>query len=419
MKFIPASLWSLVAVTFRAFGSLISQKLFAVYFGASGVGLWAHFQNLISMVTHVPNDGINRGLIRFWANKEESVVDKHKFVLAAILWHLLTLGLFMGVFFFHSDYLFNEFGGKKNNSWFYTLFWVAMPILLIKLFFQSLFLADQRMRVYSLVDVFTSVLLVLFLWLVVDKWPLEKVFIAFLFGQSGGVIFCIYFLFQYRHIDWKKLKWSLKSFKALGHYLLMAASGLFFGKFVSFWLRDFSIEAFGLVQTGYWQAVVKISDLYKMLFVATVGTVVYPQLSGLIHDLNKLRAYLWEVILKIIPLTLTGLLLVYFGRGFLLEYLFTTEFREAGKFIPWQLAGDFFHFLVYLLMYVISVQGRAKSYIFIQGLGSALYLSLAFFLSSKYGIMGFPRAEFFIGVISFLLCIWFNRNWIKWKAIPW
>jgi PST family polysaccharide transporter len=66
-RFLRGSLGSGVAVLARAAGALVLNKLLAIYGGAGGLTLLAHFQNLMALFTTLPNDGVHVGLVKYLA----------------------------------------------------------------------------------------------------------------------------------------------------------------------------------------------------------------------------------------------------------------------------------------------------------------------------------------------------------------
>src|SRR5690606_6889300 len=123
-------------------------------------------------------------------------------------------------------------------------------------------------------------------------------------------------------------------------------------------VRQYALDQFGFHLTGLWQSVVKISDSYMSLFISTVGVVFYPQVSALVFDTDQLRKYIKDVLYIVIPVTAGGLILIYIFREPVLHILFSKEFTPAHHLIRFQLVGDFFGVISYLLIYIVSAQAR-------------------------------------------------------------
>jgi len=78
LDFLKKSTWSFSSILIKSLCALATNKLFAMYFGTTGITLFAHFQNLISLITQVPNDGINRGIIKYWSGNQLNQNEKHR-----------------------------------------------------------------------------------------------------------------------------------------------------------------------------------------------------------------------------------------------------------------------------------------------------------------------------------------------------
>ena len=66
-RFVRGSLGSGVSVLARAGGALALNKLLAVFGGPGGLALLAHFQNLMALLTTLPNDGVHVGIVKYLA----------------------------------------------------------------------------------------------------------------------------------------------------------------------------------------------------------------------------------------------------------------------------------------------------------------------------------------------------------------
>jgi PST family polysaccharide transporter len=217
--------------------------------------------------------------------------------------------------------------------------------------------------------------------------------VAFIFAQASGLIFSFIYVYKNKHLEFKKASLPPDGFTKLGEFVLMALSVLVFGKLTDFIIRDFAIQHYGLHLTGLWQSVVKISDSYMMLFINTVGIVYYPQVSALVFDSEQLRVYLKDVLRIVLVVSIIGLSLIYLFRKTVLILLFDQDFLPAEELMPFQLIGDFFCFLAYLLTYIISAQARTLTFILLQAGSALMYFGLVLLFSSLYGIEGIPMAH--------------------------
>jgi O-antigen/teichoic acid export membrane protein len=409
-SFLNKSAWSFASVAFRLLGSVATNKLFALYFGTAGLSILAHFQNLIAMLMHVPHDGVNRGLIKYLADKELEESQRQRYLATALMFNG---GLFVTVFITLTGFdelFFSEFRFYLSSTAFYLLFFLASLLFLFNLFLQSVVLAGQQVRAYALFNMAGVLTMLLLLYAVIGSWKIDYALFAFLFGQSASLAFYSFYVFRKGYVKIHGLLFSGLHFKQLMQFVLMAGSVLAFGKLLDFLVRDEIIELYGLQQTGLWQSVVRVSDLYTMLFIATVGAVYYPQLSARANDPLRLKKYFWEVFRLTAPATALGLLTVYLTKDYVLSTLFSAEFVEAQTLFPYQLLGDWFLLMAYLLVYILSVQTKTTTFVISQAFSAFLYVLILSILLSESGIEVLPQAHAFrgIGYFAFLLIV--NRK---------
>ena len=392
-NFLKQSIWSFVSVIFRALSSILVNKIFALQYGTAGITLLAHFQNLISIITQIPNDGINRGIIKYWSGDELTKHEKHRILTAGFLFNLILFLVLVTITLLFQSYFFRDFEINLDNSIFFTLFFSGILLYLIHLFLLSVILSFRKIKIYSIINMIASLILLAVIYLISATNPLLYALLAFIFSHASGLVFSLYFVLKNKYVSMVRASLPTDGFVKLGEFVLMAFSVLIFGKLTDFIIRDYAIQHFGLHHTGLWQSVVKISDSYMMLFINTVGIVYYPQVSALIFDPDQLRIYLKDVLRIVLVVSIVGLSLIYLFRDPVIIILFDRNFLPAEELMPFQLVGDFFCFLSYLLTYIISAQARTRTFISLQAGSAFIYIGLVFLFSSIYNIEGIPMAH--------------------------
>jgi O-antigen/teichoic acid export membrane protein len=406
IDFLKKSTWSFSSIVIKSICSLATNKLFAIYFGATGITLLAHFQNLISLVTQVPNDGINRGIIKYWSGDNISPVEKQKYLKAGFFLNIGVLVITLILLFLFRSYFFRDFNFYFNTT-IITLLILGITLYIVHLLLLSIILSFQRIKVYAIINAVGSILVVITILIVAPKGNLNYALLSFLIAQSFAVIFSLIYGFLKGIISPVKGRISWKDFRKLGGFALMALSILVFGKVTDFVIRDYAIQSFGMLHTGLWQSVVKLSDGYMMLFINTVGIVYYPQVSSMVFNTDDLRQYLRDVFKIVVIISVTGLFLIYIFREPILMILYDREFIPAGDLMPLQFLGDFFCIIAYLLTYIISAQARSMTFILLQAASAIFYIILVYALSSYFGIEGIPAAHairyFVLAIILIIL----------------
>lgn len=406
IDFLKKSTWSFSSIIIKSICSMATNKLFAIYFGATGITLLAHFQNLISLVTQVPNDGINRGIIKYWSGENVSTVEKQKYLKAGFFLNIGILVITLILLFLFRSYFFRDFNFYFSTT-IITFLILGITLYIVHLLLLSIILSFQRIKVYAIINAMGSILVVIAILIVAPKGNLNYALLSFLLAQSFAVVFSLIYGFLRGILLPVKGRISFKEYRKLGEFILMALSILVFGKVTDFIIRDYAIQSFGMLHTGLWQSVVKLSDGYMMLFINTVGIVYYPQVSSMIFNTDDLRQYLRDVFKIVVVISVTGLFLIYIFREPVLIILYNREFVPAGDLMPLQFLGDFFCIIAYLLTYIISAQARSMTFILLQAASAIFYIILVYTLSSKFGIEGIPAAHairyFVLAIILIIL----------------
>lgn len=408
--FFRKSSWSFISVAVRGVSMLVINKIFAVNFGAPGITLLAHFQNLVSLITQIPNDGINRGIIKYWAGKELDHQEKHKMLTAGFLFNILLFLIAFLLLFIFRNYFFRDFNFQILTPDFFLILSLAVLLFIIHLFLLSVILSFQQIRAYSIIQILIAMMTVVVLYLIADRTALKYALLAFILVQSMGILLSAFIVGKNKLIVASGAIIPPEGFRRLGGFVMMALSVLIFGKLTDFVIRDYAMQKFGLHQAGLWQSVVKLSDGYMMAFVNTIGIVYYPKISALLLDRDQLKKYVRNVLKFVFIASFAGLLFIYLLRVSLLTLFFNVSFTPAEIFMPYQLTGDLFNILSFLLMYIISARALTKTFIYLQGGSAILYIGLVFLLCPINGIAGIPAAYAIRYLIFMLTLLYLNKR---------
>ncbi|SNC64494.1 polysaccharide transporter, PST family [Hymenobacter gelipurpurascens] len=407
-RFLRGSLGSGVAVLARASGALVLNKLLAIYGGAGGLTLLAHFQNLMALFTTLPNDGVHVGLVKYLAPLRAGTGRYRAWLgaglglnAAALLLGFLVLavapGRLIGVF-------------EPTLGW-TLLFMLGITLLTGHAFLVSVLLAAGRLRAYVVLTVLLSGLGVGAVAAVLAYGgTIESALLAYLLAQ--GITLLPTLLLAYRAGLLPSLSGPLSrpAMRGLSRFLLMALSVLLFGKSVDFAMREVLIRQLGLAQTDLWQAVAKLSDNYTMVFSAVMGSVYYPRLAALIAQPQQRRQLLRAVLALLAPGLAVGFGLLWLTRSWLLPFLFDQHFSAAGPLLAPQLLGDWAKFLTWTLLFLLTVRARVGRYVAVQAGSAVLYTALLGLLLPRFGLLGAPMAHAVRYGLLLPGCLWYFRK---------
>lgn len=406
-RFVRGSLGSGVSVLARAGGALTLNKLLAVYGGPGGLTLLAHFQNLMALLTTLPNDGVHVGIVKYLAPRRPGSAGWRLWLgsgallnAAVLLLGFLALPLLRGP-------LLAAF--RPTVGWVLGVV-LGITLLTAHAYLAAVLLAAQRLRAYISLTVLLSVLGPAAVAAALGAgWPVPEVLLAYLLAQGLTVLPTAWVCARAGLLAPLRPRISRPALLGLGRFLLMALSVLLCSKAVDFALRDLLIARFSLAQTGLWQAVAKLSDNYTMVFSAVMGAVFYPRLAALAGQPAARRAYVRAVLGLLATLLGLGLATLWLLRDWLLPLLFDARFREARTLLAPQLLGDWAKFLSWTLLYLLIADARAGRYVLVQVLSAGLYAGLLAGLLPRFGLYGAPLAHAIRFALVLLGCLLYFR----------
>lgn len=401
---------AITSIALKSVSSLVIFKITAIAFGPAGVTLLAHFQNLIGIITHLSREGISRGLNRILQTAQVSRQTKEQFILSGFTYSTVLQLLSLGLVFLFRSFFLQHFTLHLAAQSFYLIFGISMLIYGICIFLSSIIYTLGKLKFYLGINLAGAFFLLLAVLWGARQPYLDYLLLAYAIGQAANLLIIIVGAYRFRIISKNNSGMSGESFSRLSEFLLMALSVLLFTKLADFIVRDFAIVTFGLHYTGLWQAVVKISDTYMDIFIATVGSVYYPKVSALIFNSNHLRKYLKDMLSIVIPFSVIGLTILYFVREPVTMIIFSEEFDNAIHLFKFQLIGDFFCIISYLLTYVIAAQARTSLFILLQAGSALFYISLVVLLSQWHGIEAIPLAHAIRFGLFLVLLIILNKR---------
>ena len=381
--FVRGSLGTGVAVVARAVGSLVVNKLVATLAPAGGLTLLAQFQNLMAMLTALPYDGVQVGLVKYLAPLRPGSPRYRAWLGAATVLNAAAL-LLGGLVLARRGLLGWGWGSL-------LVFMLCIGLITGQALLGSALLAAGRLRAYVGLTVALAALgTAATAATLLAGWPLPRVLLAYLLAQGLALLPALGLaaragllrgLRPTAPISWRALR-------RLGQFLLMAVSTLLFGKAVDYVLRDYLLATYGPARTDLWQAVAKLSDNYTMVFSAVMGSVFYPRLAALAGQPAAARQYLRGVLALLAPVLAVGLGLLYASRAWLLPLLFAPRLLGAQVLLGPQLLGDWAKLLSWLFIFQLTARARTGPYVAVQAGSAVVFAGLLAVLLPRLGLVG-------------------------------
>ena len=386
--------------------------MFAVLLGTSGITLLSHFQNLTALFTLLPSEGVNRSVMKYWSDtemteKEKKQIFKTGFWVTGLIF-CLTLAV---LYFWQREYFFDRFILQLTPQKFLMVFIPAVFLMLMSGYLNSVILALRKVKIYAIINIIGLVLLVAAVYLGVKYGTIDQALLSFALGYGlMAFIALAYLLYHRKNIQLGFGKPDGKSLKRIWKFIAMALSAIIFGKLLDFAVRDYVIDLYGLDRTGLWQSVAKMSTSYLLVFTGTVGVIYYPKMASLIHDKVALKSYVSRIMGFVSFVSVICLGVYFLNKEFILKLFFDNGFERAAYLVRYQVVGDFFCILSYLLAYLLSARVETMKYVGAQILSAVIYVGLLSVLLQHYELEALTLAYMWRYIGFFIVLVIFNRK---------
>jgi PST family polysaccharide transporter len=389
MGIVKAGAYSAIATAAKLLTSLAIVKLVALYAGPEGVGKLGQFLSLVSVITIFAGGGISSGVVKYVAEYRHAHADRIAFLqsaagytlMATLLVGLVTAGL--------SRHISIWLLGSADYQW----------LILASALVQSLIAAHNL--VISVINGFMDVQRVTLINIIGSAIALSATALLAYFFQLNGALTAavvsqgIVLLASYpmlRRSPW----YSLTSFKprlnpqkcrALAHFSLMALASALLAPLIQIWVRNHLAANFSWEETGYWQAVSKVSEAYLLCVTMALSVYYLPKLSS-IREKGELVLELKNAYKYLIPAVALVSACVYFLRHPLIYVLFSPEFYAAENLFAPQLIGDVLKIASFVLSYLMLAKAMTRLFIFSEVIFGAMYIGWVYLLTKQFGLIG-------------------------------
>lgn len=413
LKILKSSIWSVASVGIRSLIIFVVNKLFAANYGPQGITLLAHFQNLLSIFLTVPNDGVNKGVIKYAADATLEEKNYYPILNAGLVLNLFIFIICVLGIFIAKDHFSNPFTGT-NKAWLAIVFLLAL-LQLINLLGLSILLAKEKLKPFIILQVLGNLLSLGITWILIEMASFQEALLGWASGPAITLVFTYIYLLRKEKLSVLKLFIipSISYIKKLSDFILMALSIVLFSKAVDFFIRQYAISNFDTIETGHWQSVVRVSELYLMAFVAVLSMVYYPRVSTIINKQEQLKSFVKSFFWKATGLSIPFLLFINLFRREFLILFFNKGFTDAAWLFPYQLIGDFFKISSWILAFLILAESRTKLFVTSQFVFAIILVLSTYYLIQIFGIEGFPMAYAFKQALYLIFVMYIYRKMIS------
>lgn len=179
-------------------------------------------------------------------------------------------------------------------------------------------------------------------------------------------------------------------------------------------MRMLVASNFGNDAAGIWQSIWKVSDFLFMAMSAILTVVLLPRVSPKMSRIDFF-GMLNPLLLRIMGVSLALIAVLYFGRGILVQVLFSSAYMGAVDYLPLQLVGDFFRAGGYALALVLIARAETTKFIVVE-IGSEIFLALGTFVGIRLFDFNGPMLAYAVENFLYLVTLYVLVRRLKWNT---
>nr|WP_285817729.1 oligosaccharide flippase family protein [Echinimonas agarilytica] len=153
-----------------------------------------------------------------------------------------------------------------------------------------------------------------------------------------------------------------------------------------FLVRYLIMENYGAESVGIFQASWAISITYVGFILASMGTDYFPRLTEVIQNKNKVTSLINDQTQIAIMFAAPVFIIMLTFSEYIIELLYSSEFRSASEILRWQILGDVFKLISWALAFVILAKAKSVLFLATEVIWNVLYVSLVYLGFEFWGV---------------------------------
>lgn len=392
---------------------LITSKILAVFVGPGGMALVGNLRNFLTSLESISTLGFQNGIVKYVAENQRNKSEFQK-ILATVFICLVAVAIVLSLILFFFATFWNEkiFNNHFDFSLVFKVLALALPWYAVSVFLLAVLNGLSQFKKVIWINIIGNLIGLLASVFMILQFKTLGALLAIVI--TPALLFFVTFYFVNKEINFfgsiRLHLFDFRIIKNLSSYSLMALVSSVLGPIIFLAIRSNVIKSLGIDQAGFWETITRISSYYLM-FISTILTVYFLPKLSVAQNNQETKAIFWRFYKSILPVFILGLIVVYFGRFFIIQLLFTKEFLPVTTLFIWQLIGDVFKVASLILGYNFFAKKLTKAFIFFEIFSlTLLYFSSLIFIK-YFGLEGVVMAQAFDNLMYFIvLCLYFRKS---------
>ena len=392
---------SSVATLVKMLTGLISTKVVAVLIGPGGVALLGQLNNLVYIVQYLASGAINNGVVKY-VSEHKGSVGKVRTLLTNALLVTVVCSLACGTAMIACHGRLSRWIMLSDEyGYIFIVFGVTVILYAFNMLLLSIVNGYREYKMFIRINVANSLTGLVFAVVLTLLYGLPGALIGATTYQSAVFFVTLYMVRRKPWARWSYFRGRIDRSIIRNYlkYALMTLVSIGTMPVAQILIRRYIMLDLSELEAGWWEAMNRISNIYLLVVTTSFSVYYLPRLSE-ITEPNEVRREIGKAFKVIIPLLLTGFVLVYLCRFLIIRILFTSEFLPMAKLFGWQMGSDLFKRGCYILTYVMIAKARTVVYVTTEIVFTIIYIGLACqLMQTSAGIIGVTQA----GMAAYLL----------------
>lgn len=417
LNFARVTILSGIVTCFRLVCGLLISKVVAIYTGPAGISNLGQLQNFVTFINGFISSQVSQGVNRYSAEHSSNYEKAQPYWRAALKLSTISCCLIIcicGVFSKQlSTYLFHN----NDYFWLIILSLIVLPLNIINNIFLGVLNGLGEHNRFFLANVCAIASAALSMTGLVYFFGLEGALIAAALNNAIAGIWLIVIILKRPWFRWKYWVGQVPDhhFREMRKYFFMGVIGALTGPISLIIVRSILTTNLSIDDSGYWQAVTKISEAY-LAILTTAMTVYYFPKTAAAHTKKEYLDILIIGLKIVVPLAFFMALSIYLLKDFVINILFTKDFNKARELFLFQNIGDFIRITSWLFATILLAKGYFKINITLEISFSILYPLFVKLLIPIWGLQG-VSLSYLITYFLYFVCTSLIYCWhIKYKT---
>ncbi|NUM43754.1 MAG: oligosaccharide flippase family protein [Anaerolineales bacterium] len=391
---------------------ILSTKIFAVYLGPDGVGLFSLLRQTRDTFLSVTTFNGGTALIQGLAQRDETKKKQYGFVVFLIMLVSMSASvLFLLIF---APQIAENVLQRHDPEAISLIRWLSLTIILGTgvMYFNSILNGYRAIGRLALIQVVISAITFVLAY-PVSRWVNEGYSIAFigsiLFSTGGGILLAFWLVQREGWLPFTRIvrqNFTFGTFREDSSYFLsFAFTTMITGLATSgtiLVIRSLITAQKGLEAAGIFDVAWTLSMMYITIALSSFGTYYLPTFAQ-----SKNNEQRRELIDKILRLTLLIIVPIIVGvllfKPIVIQLLYTDEFLSSLNILRWMLIADYFKATSWVFGVTITASADKKTLLTTELLWNGGFLSLSVISLSIFNSVELIGIAFGIPYILYLL----------------